>query len=141
MLSKTAKYAIRATLYITQHSSRSIRVGVDQIAEELKIPKHFLAKILQVLSKDGIISSIKGPGGGFYMTEENYKKSILEILLSVEKKEVFTGCILGLPVCSDDQPCPLHKNLVGYRDGLYYQLEKQTIGETAHSIKYHGYKI
>ena len=141
MLSKTCKYAIRAALYLAVNTNSDTRMGVIELAEALDVPKHFLAKILQSLRKSNIISSAKGPGGGFYMKKENLKKSIMDIMIGLEKKEIFTGCILGLPVCSNENPCPLHKSLVSLRDGFYYQLEYQTIGEMAHAMKYHGYRV
>lgn len=141
MLSKTAKYAIRVTIYIATESDQENKVGVAEIAEALKAPRHFLAKILQQLSKDGLIDSVRGPGGGFYITEENMEKSVMDVIESVETKTRFRGCVLGLPTCSDENPCPLHRSLVTYRDGLFYQFSHHTIRELAQATKFHGYKI
>jgi Rrf2 family protein len=141
MLSKTCKYAIRATLYLAVNTNETARLGVKDLAEALMVPKHFLAKILQVLTKNEVISSAKGPGGGFFMKAENLGMSVMDVVVGLEKKEIFVGCVLGLPVCSHENPCPLHKSLVHLRDGFYYQLESQTIGEIAHAMKYHGYQI
>ena len=71
MFSKSCKYGIRAVLYLAVHSSLQKRLGVTEIASELEIPKHFLAKILQQLAKENLISSTKGPSGGFFLSKKN----------------------------------------------------------------------
>ena len=71
MLSNSSKYAIRAVLYLANNSSVEKKLGSKKIAEEIDIPAPFLAKIFQVLSKANIISSTKGPNGGFYLTEKD----------------------------------------------------------------------
>jgi len=141
MLSKTCKYAIRATIYLAANTNETERIGIKDLAEALMVPKHFLAKILQVLTKNKVISSMKGPGGGFFIKAENLGLSIMDVVVGLDKKEIFVGCVLGLPVCSHENPCPLHKSLVHLRDGFSYQLESSTIGEMAHAMKYHGYQI
>ncbi|MCB0485648.1 MAG: Rrf2 family transcriptional regulator, partial [Flavobacteriaceae bacterium] len=67
MFSKACEYAIRATLYISIKSIEGSRLGIKEIAKEIDSPEPFTAKILQTLSREGIISSIKGPNGGFFL--------------------------------------------------------------------------
>ena len=71
MFSKACKYAIRAVLYLSVHSSEDQKLGAREIAEAIDVPKPYLAKILQQLSKHKLISSSKGTGGGFYLTERD----------------------------------------------------------------------
>ena len=65
MLSNACQYAIRSILYLSMHSNESHKVGVKVIADELETPQPFLAKLLQQLAKKNLVSSIKGPHGGF----------------------------------------------------------------------------
>ena len=65
MLSNSSKYAINAVIYLAANSSESKRIGVKEVADALHIPLPFLAKILQALVRKKVISSNKGPGGGF----------------------------------------------------------------------------
>lgn len=65
MFSKACTYAIRAALYLAVHAGPQARLGVKEIAEALDVPKHFLAKILQQLVRNNLVSSVKGPSGGF----------------------------------------------------------------------------
>lgn len=61
MLTNATKIAIRATLYLAMFSNETKKLGVKHIAETLEIPKPFLAKLLQKLNKNDIVSSTKGP--------------------------------------------------------------------------------
>jgi len=80
MLSKSSKYAIRAVLYLAMHTNNKEKIGSKEVAKKLGIPAPFLAKTLQELTKKNIISSIKGPHGGFFLTKENNQKSLLDII-------------------------------------------------------------
>jgi Rrf2 family iron-sulfur cluster assembly transcriptional regulator len=71
MLSSATKYTIRAVLYLATYTDISNKIGVKQIAEDLEIPQPFLAKLLQQLSRSKLVSSSKGPSGGFYLSEHN----------------------------------------------------------------------
>lgn len=135
MFSKSCKYAIRAVLYLAVNSNEEKKLGVKEISEELDVPKHFLAKILQQLSKHGLISSTKGPSGGFYLSESDLHKPLRLVVESIDGPEVFHSCILGLPVCSSENPCPLHTTAFAYRQGLLQLLDDQDIEELARKVK------
>ena len=135
MFSKSCQYGIRAVLYLAVYSNPDKRLGVTEIANDLEVPKHFLAKILQQLAKENIISSTKGPSGGFYLNKKNRSSNLKKIIEILDGTQIFTGCILGLKECSSEKPCPLHFHAYGIRDGLNYQLEYQSIDEIAEKIK------
>ena len=135
MFSKSCKYGIRAVLYLAVNSSEDKKLGVKEISENLEVPKHFLAKILQQLSRHGLISSTKGPSGGFFMNDKDLKKPLRLVVESIDGPDVFHSCILGLPVCSSDNPCPLHDTAADYRTGLLELLEEQNVREVARKIK------
>ncbi len=141
MFSKTCKYAIRAVLFLAQRAEGSTKIGVKDLAEGLNAPKHFLAKILQQLSKHGLVSSVKGPNGGFYMSEKNLEGSLHDIILCIDGPDFFSGCVMGLPNCSDKNPCPLHVQAFAYRQGMNYQLKFQTLKELANIIDEGGLRI
>ena len=141
MFSTTCKYAIRATLYLALHSSGTQKLGVDEIAEELSVPKHFLAKILQQLTKHNLTASTKGRNGGFYLTEEQLDESLIPVIECIDGSQSFSGCVLGLPECSGENPCSIHNEAVKFRNGLIKSLEKESIRKTAVRIKKNNFKI
>ena len=134
MFSKGCQYGMRAVLFLAVYSSLQKRLGVVEIADKQEVPKHFLAKILQQLAKEKLISSTKGPSGGFYLNKENRQRNLKDVIIALDGNQIFTDCILGLKECSSEKPCPLHFQAYGIREGLKYQIEHQTIDEIAEKI-------
>lgn len=128
MFSKSCQYAIRAVTHLAEQQGASKNMGVKEIAEALQVPQQFLAKILQQLAKHNMISSVKGPGGGFYLGDSNANVTLLDIVETIDGKQVLTTCILGKPSCSSEHPCPLHHHFYGCREGLRSTLSSCSIG-------------
>ena len=118
MLSNSCKYAIRAILYLAYHSSKSNKIGSKFIAEKINIPAPFLAKTFQTLSKEKIIRSTKGPNGGFYLTKKELSKNLLEVIDCIDGLGMFDNCFLGLPKCSDENPCTVHNIVAPFKSKL-----------------------
>jgi len=136
MFSKTCEYGIRATIFIASESYQNKRVGLKDIAKKIDSPEAFTAKILQILSKEHIINSVKGVGGGFEIPRETMKDiKLAQIVDALEGDRVFTGCGLGLAHCSDDHPCPMHEKFKSIRSELAYMLENTNLEELALGIK------
>lgn len=134
MLSKSSKYAIRAVLYLSINSNENKKLSPIEIAESIDIPAPFIAKILQKLTKRGLITSVKGRGGGFYLTEKNKKNSIISIVDSIDGVDKFQECMLGLPICSDLNPCPIHNTISILRKNIVEHLTYKTIDELASEV-------
>ena len=140
MFSKSCEYAMRAVLYMASAQSEEI-LGVEKLSGKLEIPRHFLAKILQQLSKHQLISSSKGRRGGFYLSKENANKSLLSVIECIDGPQVFKECVIGLTTCSNDKPCPYHHVVKQFRDRFYRILQNETIAETARRIKTMDLKV
>ena len=129
LLSKSCQYAIRAMVFIhnqTRHDDR--KIGIPEIAKGISSPVHFTAKILQVLSKGGMIFSQKGPGGGFKLNENTSEVCVLDIIEAIEGPQFCDRCLLGLPNCSDSKPCPSHYTYKPIRFELKKMFQETTIG-------------
>ncbi|NIF06209.1 Rrf2 family transcriptional regulator [Chryseobacterium sp. Tr-659] len=127
MFSKTCEYALRALIYIAQQSKNGDRVGIKDISKSINSPEHFIAKILQDLSRKGFVQSAKGPNGGFYMDQKNLNMSIADIVREIDGDKLFIGCGLGLEQCSEIHPCPLHHQFKKIRQDLRIMLETSKI--------------
>ena len=92
MFSKTCEYALRALIYVAQHSKNGDRVGIKDISKGISSPEFFIAKILQDLSRKGFVQSAKGPNGGFFMNDQNLEVSIAEIVKEIDGDKLFSGC-------------------------------------------------
>ncbi|HMQ07492.1 MAG TPA: Rrf2 family transcriptional regulator [Saprospiraceae bacterium] len=109
MLSKTCEYAIRACIFIAKKSREHQKVCLKDIADYIGSPVAFTAKILQQLSRNHLLESAKGPNGGFIFNEEKLQNLTLsDIVHTIDGKEIYNRCVLGLENCSEQRPCPLH---------------------------------
>lgn len=138
MLTNASKYAIRAVLYLAENSSVKSKFGAKQIANDLEIPLFFIAKLLQQLVKAKVISSTKGPKGGFYTSDKDLSNNVCAILEVIEKDKILEGCFLGLSKCDDKNPCPIHHIVSPFKEAILWKFEKQSIGELAEEIKKDG---
>jgi Rrf2 family protein len=124
MFSKTCEYAIRATIYIANKSKEGTNVGLKDIAKNIDSPEAFTAKILQKLVKDDLVSSIKGPNGGFSLSAAQQKEVyLIDVVRCIDGSQTYDGCGLGLSQCSEDKPCPIHFQFKEVRNKLKHMLE------------------
>jgi Rrf2 family iron-sulfur cluster assembly transcriptional regulator len=128
MFSKSSEYALRAIIYLAQKSSVDNKIGIVELSEAIDSPRSFTAKILQKLTKDNkLVSSVTGPSGGFFLTEEAKKKSVFYALTIMEEEHIITGCILGLKECSEINPCPMHAQYKKIKPQLLDMLDKLAV--------------
>lgn len=136
MFSKATEYALRATIFIAQKGSEENKLGIDEIAKAINSPKYFTAKILQTLTKENkIISSVRGPNGGFYLTARARRLPIERVLRAMGEENVLEKCVLGLKKCSNAQPCPMHAQYTDIRKQLIYLFTSRSIEEFASEIR------
>lgn len=132
MLSKTATYGIKAILFVAYESKHGRRVGGPEVAKNIDAPVPFTAKIMQQLARSGIVNSIKGPNGGFEMTEKQRQKSnIRSIVEALDGDSLYTQCGLGLDKCNDYRPCPIHETYTEVRKAIIEMHTKESIEELA----------
>lgn len=127
MLSNSSKYAIKAVLYLAIHSSEENKVMVKDIAKPINVPQAYIAKLLQALVKEKIISSVRGPKGGFYLDETNLMNPIISIVKVIDGEKKLNSCMLSIDKCNEEKPCPLHKVLNPSRNQILTSLRVKTI--------------
>jgi Rrf2 family protein len=136
MFSKATEYALRATIYIAQKSSEEKKLGIEEIAQAIDSPKHFTAKILQSLARDNkVISSVRGPRGGFFITKSAQQLPVRSVLLIMGEDEVLEKCVLGLKRCSESNSCPMHAQYKTIKKQLIALFETKSIHQLASEIK------
>ena len=141
MLSKTTEYALRAIVYIAIQDALGLKTGIKEVARELELPVHFIGKILQDMVRKGLIASVKGPGGGFFLHRSASDISILEVVQSIDGLEAFRKCGMGMKMCSDLHPCPLHHEIKAYRNQLLKVFSSRTIQSLVDGINSGEYFI
>ena len=108
MLSLTCKIAVKAVIYLASRNEAGINSGIKEISEYIDGNEHTVGKLLQILVRAGIINSVKGPSGGFYISKQQLKMPIITIVEAIDGPQVFKECGLGLSECSATHPCPIH---------------------------------
>lgn len=139
LLSKSCVYGLRAALYLSAKKDEFI--SIRDISEELNISFHFLTKILQQLTADGLMESYKGPNGGVRLSAKGRKATLLDIVISIDGPDLFTQCALGLPGCGSEDPCPLHENWVETRTAISTMLERAALEDIAQEAKQYQFRI
>lgn len=141
MISNKCKYALRAVLYLAVESNSDKKIRKSTLAEELEIPTAYLAKILQELVPKNIISSAKGPNGGFYLTAKNSDAPVMNVIEAIDGLSYFEKCGLGLKNCSDNNPCPIHVDFKQVRDRLKTVFSHKSIQTLANEITINSWTL
>ena len=118
MLSSTCKTAIKAVIYLAGACENGKRAGIREIAAQIRASEHTVGKILQILARERLINSAKGPSGGFFISGTQLNQPLIHIVEAIEGKQVFKECGLGLSRCSATHPCPIHDEYKISRDHI-----------------------
>jgi Rrf2 family iron-sulfur cluster assembly transcriptional regulator len=127
--SKSFGYALRGVLYVALLNEENRKIRVDEIARKLSVPKHFLAKIMNRVVKEGILDSTKGPYGGFFINDETLASPLIRLLRITDGMEQFNTCVLKLRKCNKSNPCPLHFLMEKNREDLLKNFSRTTIAD------------
>jgi len=126
LLSKACEYGLRATLYLAS-APRGTYVASRAISDDLGLPYPFFAKVTQTLTHAGVLSSQRGPTGGVALARAASEISLAEVVTAIDGTALFTECVLGLPGCGHEQPCPLHAQWASTRDRIHQLFQTATV--------------
>jgi len=107
MLSQTSEYALRAVLYLADRRS-SEPVPVAVMAEALDVPQNYLAKTLRALVRSGVLSSGRGPTGGFRLARDPHALPLKDVVAPFDPSAGERNCLLGRPQCGGPGACAAH---------------------------------
>ncbi len=126
MISQTAEYALRAVTFLAERPDTAY--SIPRIAEATHVPAQYLAKIMQDLAKQGVITSRRGVKGGYSLARAPNEVTLLEIVQAVDPVRRITCCPLGL-AAHKDHLCSLHAR-IDHACGLFEDAFQQaTLGE------------
>jgi Rrf2 family protein len=108
MLSQTVEYALRAVTHLASVAPEGRTT--EQIAGVTRVPKAYLSKVLQSLTRAGVVLSQRGLGGGMTLAKAPSELTLLEVVNAVEPILRIRTCPLGL-VAHGVHLCPLHSRL------------------------------
>ena len=140
ILSRTSQYAVQAMIYMATQAPNAPVLNKD-IAARLNVPAPYLAKILQSLSKGGLLYSFRGRLGGFCLREDAAQVSLMQLLLLTEGADFTQSCLLGLKRCSDETACPVHARWLPIKEKVIEMLNQMSLAELALAVQSGRYRL
>lgn len=130
MLSKACEYGIKAVMFLAQYNTPGRYCNVKEISKAIDSPEAFTAKVLQVLVKAAIISSVKGSQGGFFIEKKKLKTlNLMQLVMIIDGDGIIHNCVLGLRHCSEINPCPMHPKYKLVKESIRTMLETTFVHE------------
>jgi Rrf2 family transcriptional regulator, nitric oxide-sensitive transcriptional repressor len=108
VISQTSEYALRAVVSLGASPGRPLTTRA--IADRTCVSPDYLSKVLQGLSRAGMVESRRGLGGGFVLSRPLGELTVLDVINAVDPLERIERCPLGL-ASHREQLCPLHQRL------------------------------
>lgn len=136
--SRQCEYALQSVIYLAQKKQDEMTT-IKEISSHLHIPFHFLGKIFQKLSHKGLLHSMKGVSGGFWLAKPAADIVLFDIIVAIDGKEIMDSCVLGYAKCSSTKPCPMHNEWKQTKESFFDALTKKNILDIAKDIKKDGY--
>ena len=134
MISKKAKYALKALKVLAQEYESKKPLLISYIAEKENIPKKFLEAILLDLRNQGILQSQKGKGGGYLLRIPPSQISFSKVLRVIDGPIAPTLCVSlyfygKCDDCADENTCTLRLVMEKWRDANLAVLDNTTLDE------------
>lgn len=109
-LTKKADYGLMALKYLAEHPETTAMSAKD-IADAYGIPAQLLAKILQKLTKSGLLKSHAGMNGGYALARDAREISAYEVIHSIDGPFFITSCTKGTKGCELTPSCTIKEPL------------------------------
>jgi Rrf2 family protein len=139
LLSRSGIHAVRALVALASLPEGEFK-GAAALAEETGAPPNYLGKLLQALSRDGLVKSQKGLGGGFRLAQPAEKIRMYDIIHSLEDVHRWTRCVFGME-CTEETPCALHDRWVAIRESYMDMLKSTRLVDLTPTFEHRGVKL
>ncbi|MFC1666513.1 RrF2 family transcriptional regulator [Candidatus Omnitrophota bacterium] len=130
LITRDTDYAVRALCYIAKSEER--RISVTDLVKELKIPRAFLRKILQILNKKELLISHKGQGGGFTLGKKAKGIFLVDLIRIFQGRLKLNECFLKKSICPNIKVCPLKREIDNVEQYVTKRLKSITIASLLH---------
>ena len=137
LYSTNTQYAIRGLCELSRRTETK-SIMLDQLVAGTTLPREFMGKIFRKLVKAGILTSVKGRGGGFALSRAKHEISLLDIVTAIDGSGFCDQCVLGLETCNDKTPCPEHDLFKPIRHRLKAYLRTTTLADLTASMNADG---
>ncbi len=129
-ITREGDYGIRSVLYLARQPLKKVSF-VNEISEEYKIPRSFLAKILQKLVKAKLVRSYRGVKGGFSLARPAKEITMLDVLEAIEGRLALNICIMDKKKCGFSKQCSAHGVWLHAQSKVFDVLKKANFDDLA----------
>lgn len=134
--SVASETALRLLTYVNAQTANPQKLSVQEIAVPTGTPVTYAAKILQILARKGLLSSTRGPHGGFYLDHRQMNQvTAYQVVVAMDGDSMFSTCLLGLKDCTSSRPCPMHDEFTLIRQRLTQALQQTSLAALAERYK------
>lgn len=140
MLSSACRYGILASIHLARQDTDGY-LPVRQIAENLEVSPPFLSKIMQQLVSEGLLDSLRGPTGGVKLARLSKNIKINDIVIAIDGRKILESCVLGLPGCGKNAPCPMHADWAAVRQKFCKMLDETSLADLAKDTEANGFRL
>jgi Rrf2 family protein len=133
-LTKKADYGLIALKFLAERPGNAV-VSAKDVAEAYGIPAQLLAKIMQLLTKKGLLRSMAGVNGGYLLAREAREISAYEVILAIDGPFFITSCTKGSKACELTTNCTIKEPLARVNDTIAGVLKSISIQDLADPSK------
>jgi|SRR5579863_4618733 len=134
-VTRAADYAIRVIIHLAGMPVGSW-ASHTQLAEAAECPPQFLSKVLQRLTRAGLVVSHRGNAGGFELPAARRKATLLDVVEAIEGPIHLNSCLDQCTPCSRLNWCPAHTVWDAAQSSLRSILSSAVIDELARETKW-----
>ena len=127
-LSKKADYGLIAVKHLAMHRGEHA-CSATEIAEEYGISTMLMAKVLQKLARQRIVSAKHGATGGYTLAKEPSQISALDVVSAIDGPLLITSCVTSHGNCGAADRCTVREPLRRVNDSILGVLSSVTISQ------------
>lgn len=129
-LTRAADYAVRVMIHLIGQGGER-RVSLPAVAAATGAPESFLSKVLQALTRAGLLISQRGQAGGFEVSAQGKKASMRDVIEAVDGPIHLNVCLTSGKACVRQSWCPAHPVWVRAQEAMLRVLEDARIEDLA----------
>jgi len=133
LITRDTDYAVRALVYMANDPDRV--TTVQELVDELDMPLAFSRRILQVLSRQGILKSVKGKGGGFTIGRPLQSIQVFDVMEAFQGKMSTVSCMFKKNICPNTRTCPLRGQMKRIERNIFTEFKALTIASLMNGKK------
>lgn len=134
IFSRSSQYAIQALILLASEPAGN-PVLCRTLASRLDLPLPYLGKLMQELSRQGIVASTRGRQGGYTLLKASDQVSLMEVVTLIGGERATKECFLGFKECLDQTACAMHCNWRPVKERLFTLLREQSLAKLVEAVK------